>query len=92
MSDMHMEAGPGPVLADRIAKALKYAENGVYDGAHHKDWVIDQMVRALTGCPMVPRSAADANGQPYTYEAQGESGEYLKFTRYMGDWEEGIAP
>lgn len=26
--------------------ALRYAGN---DGAHHKDWVIDQMVRALLG-------------------------------------------
>ena len=42
---------------DRIAKALKFAENGIYDGAHHKIWVIDQMVRALTGCPMVTAAA-----------------------------------
>lgn len=34
----------------KIAKALKIAgEFGGIDGAHHKAWVIDQMVRALTG-------------------------------------------
>ena len=89
---MHAEADPGPVLADRIARALKYAESGVYDGDHHKMWVVDQMVRALTGCPVVIASAVDACGEPYRFEAQGESEEYLKFVRYMGDWDEGIAP
>ena len=35
---------------DRIDKALSIAvAYGGVDGAHHKDWVIDQMVRALTG-------------------------------------------
>ena len=34
----------------RNAKALMIAyEDAGHDGAHHKDWVIDQMVRALTG-------------------------------------------
>jgi hypothetical protein len=76
----------------RIAIALKYAESGVYDGAHHKDWVIDQMVRALTGCPMVPKTAVDAYGKPYGYEGQGESAEYEKFVRDNPGWDEGIAP
>jgi len=76
---------------ERIAKALKYAEDGMYDGAHHKMWVIDQMVRALTGCPPVLKSSVDAYGTPYSYEAQGESDEYRQF---VGDgyWDEGIAP
>jgi hypothetical protein len=35
---------------DRIVKALGVAfRYGGTDGAHHKAWVIDQMVRALTG-------------------------------------------
>ena len=34
----------------RIAKALEVAaECAQYDGEHHKMWVIDQMVRELTG-------------------------------------------
>ena len=34
----------------RINKALKIAKNySQIDGSHHKEWVIDQMVRALTG-------------------------------------------
>lgn len=80
----------------RIAKALEIAaENGMYDGDRHKQWVIDQMVRALTGCPVITRSAVDYQGEPYEYEAQGESPEYQAFT--LDDegeyaWDEGIAP
>lgn len=34
---------------DRISKALVFATYGPIDGSHHRDWVIDQMVRALLG-------------------------------------------
>jgi hypothetical protein len=84
-------------LEDRIKKALDQASN--VDGAHHKQWIIDQMVRALTGCPIVERTSDDGS---YTYETQGESEEYLAWCReYEGDeddeenyyeWDEGIAP
>ena len=87
------DENPRRVLAARITKALKYAEDGVYDGAHHKTWVIDQMVRALTGCPMVEKHATDAHGTPYSYEAQGESAQYKAFVAAAGRaWDEGIAP
>lgn len=36
-------------MTGRIGKALKIAHYGSSDGGHHKMWVIDQMVRALTG-------------------------------------------
>jgi len=33
-----------------VAKAIKIAERfGMIDGAHHKQWVIDQMLRELLG-------------------------------------------
>ena len=36
--------------AQRINKAIEIAvELGGFDGAHHKDYVIDQMVRVLAG-------------------------------------------
>jgi hypothetical protein len=76
----------------RVAKALSIVIGGVSDGDHHKMWVIDQMVRALTGCPTVTQSAKDWRGQPYSYEAQGESEEYLRFVRSVPGWEEGIPP
>ena len=88
-------------LQTRIDNALEHAANGQVDGDHHKAWVIDQMVRALTGCPMVMRDAVDAHGQPYRYPTQGESEEYRQFVAACRDgedgpdtyhWEEGIAP
>jgi hypothetical protein len=36
-------------LERRIASALDIAAEFTVDGDHHKMWVIDQMVRALTG-------------------------------------------
>src|ERR1035441_5538569 len=42
------------------------------------------MVRALTGCPVVTKTATDYRGEPYEYEGQGESGEYLRFIEETG--------
>lgn len=59
-------------------EALRLAfENGGYDGAHHKMWVIDQMCRALTGENYDSFIAHAKQGEdgPETYE-----------------WDEGIAP
>jgi hypothetical protein len=80
-------------LESRIACALYYAgEHAGYDGDHHKMWVIDQMVRALTGCGLVRKTATGANGMSYSYEGQGESPEYTQFITRHQDWDEGIAP
>ena len=50
---------------------------GGIDGEHHKAWVIDQMVRALTGDGYVEwvKEACDGEDGPETYE-----------------WDEGIPP
>ena len=50
---------------------------GGVDGAHHKAWVIDQMVRALTGDGYVEwvKEACDGEDGPETY-----------------GWDEGIPP
>jgi hypothetical protein len=54
--------------------ALQY---GGIDGAHHKMWVIDQMVRVMTGTayPQWVAEAKAGDDGPDTYE-----------------WDEGIAP
>ncbi len=93
---------PAGTPEERIRKALAIAvAYGSNDGAHHKDWTIDQMVRALTGCPMAEESATDYRGSPYVYLAQGESEEYQRLVadaRSGADgpntysWETGIAP
>lgn len=89
-------------LRERIDKALDIAaECGNIDGGHHKMWVIDQMVRYLTGCPMEQKTGTDYRGEPYTYEAQGESEEYRRLVERVTDgedgpgtyeWDEGVAP
>jgi len=61
-----------------IHKALEIAFSyGQIDGAHHKTWAIDQMVRALTG------DGYDAWIKEYENEVDGEK-EY--------EWDTGIAP
>lgn len=76
-----------PSDRDRIIDALTYVT--VEDGAHHKQWIIDQMVRALTGCSMVERTAVDHRGRAYTYFTQGESDEYLAWVADYCDGEDG---
>ena len=64
-------------LVDRIARALRIAEDcAMFDGDHHKMWVIDQMVRELTGdkYDQWVRDYQSDDG-PDTYE-----------------WDEGVAP
>jgi len=36
-------------LQGRIKRALKVSELGVFDGAHHKDFVIQHMIKELEG-------------------------------------------
>jgi len=63
---------------ERISGAIDLAVRyGGIDGSHHKDWLIDQMVRILAGDryeEIVAEAKAGEDG-PETY-----------------DWDEGIAP
>ena len=63
----------------KIEDALKIAwDYGQFDGGHHKMWVIDQMVRALTGD---------------TYEQWVEDySEPDDDSDYQYEWDTGIAP
>jgi hypothetical protein len=88
-------------MEERIKRALEVVKPGIPDGDHHKMWIIDQIVRELTGCPIVERTAKDYKGRDYCYKALGESKEYLAFVAAMKDgedgpetysWDEGIAP
>lgn len=87
---------------NRIAAALGIASGyGSTDGAHHKAWVIDQMVRALTGCPTITITVDPPHGPSYSYEGYGECEEYHQFVALHNEgedgpetyeWDEGIAP
>jgi hypothetical protein len=81
-----------PSKGKRIANALTIVADGMFDGDHHKTWYIDQMVRALLGCPIEFHEAIDC---------RGESEEYLAWVAAYEDgengpetysWDEGIAP
>ena len=75
--------GRGPMADDKLAgkrinEAIALAvQYGSTDGSHHKMWVIDQMVRALTGdgYSEFVRAARAGEDGPDTYE-----------------WDEGIPP
>ena len=74
----------------RVHEALDIImEYGSIDGAHHKAWVLDQVVRALTGCPTVTKRAISSMGKSYEYEARGESEEYLAWVARYKDGEDG---
>jgi hypothetical protein len=78
---MNLNEPPATVFPyARIAAALDVARlYGCTDGAHHKMWVIDQMVRALTG-------GGGGIAGPVTDE-------YREFAADAeDDWDEGIAP
>ena len=67
-------------LAHGHKKALELARDyGGTDGAHHKQWVIDEMVRALCG----------GDDQYRIWVANYEAGEDGPKTY---EWDEGIAP
>ena len=85
-----------------IQRALDIAIRfGGIDGDHHKAWVIDQMVRALTGCPEHEQHLTDVNGKQYVAHTLGESEEYKKLVREACngeygpdsyDWDIGVPP
>lgn len=93
---------PANTPLERIQKAINIAvQYGGIDGAHHKDWAIDQIVRALTGCPVEPKTSKNWQGDPISYLAQGESDEYKQVVKEACsgedgpdsyEWNTGIAP
>lgn len=82
----------------RIDNALKVATRfGGIDEDHHKAWVIDQMVRALTGCS-TPRGRGVADDVFGGFEESEEYREFVRKTREgeggpeTYDWKTGITP
>ena len=68
---------------ERIKKALEVIERyGSIDGAHHKMWTLDQVVRALLG--------SDEAYEAWVKEFQGEWDEEWECYEY--EWDVGIPP
>jgi hypothetical protein len=71
-------AGAGDASAKRVALALaRIGESGGVDGAHHKAWTLDQVVRILAG---------PAYDEWVRWKKDGEDG-----PESYG-WDEGIPP
>jgi len=87
-----------------VERALEFAVVGQFsDGSAHKQWAIDQIVRALTDCPIIQLRGMRPDGTVYDYGVQGTSEEYKKFVEkacrddeangeFVYTWETGIAP
>lgn len=85
--------------------AMYFIESyGQIDGAHHKQWMLDQVARILKGTPVNVRVAKWKNGMKEYRVTTGEpSNEYLKWVEemkgdvdeegdYEYDYDEGIIP
>jgi len=82
--------------------ALYYIEKyGGFDGAYHKDWVLDQVARILNGAEITVVKATWENGTENYRVSVGESDQYHEWVRNLKDgedgpdtygYEEGIAP
>ncbi len=63
---------------------------GGIDGAHHKDWVLDQVVRVLNGAPVVVEKAAWENGHTeLRYHVGTPPEQYDEWVRKAKDGEDG---
>lgn len=80
------------------------AEYGGIDGSHHKDWLIDQIVRILNDTEVIVEKYEYEDGEfEYVVNLEDASSEYWgwvkKYEQYdeetdetLYDWDEGIAP
>jgi len=72
--------------------ALDFIERyGQYDGGHHKQWTMDQVVRILKGTPVIVVVAKWENGtENYRINTGEPSKEYLDWVKEMeGEYEDG---
>lgn len=71
--------------------ALEYiGRYGGIDGAHHKDWVLDQVARILKGTPIIIQLAKWENGQTeYRFRTDEPTQEYHDWVVQLCDGEDG---
>jgi hypothetical protein len=70
---------------------------GQIDGAHHKQWVLDQVTRILNGAKVTVKKASWSNGDFEYRVTVGDSKKYLNWVEVYKDggnysYDEGIAP
>ena len=70
--------------------ALYYVERyGGIDGAHHKDWVLDQVARILNGAEITVVQARWRDGQKDFRVTVTETEQYHQWVKDMKDGEDG---
>jgi len=75
---------------DPTEMALLYILSyGSIDGAHHKDWVLDQVVRILNGAPVTVKQASWDNGHSELRYSVGTCEKYKQWVANAKEGEEG---
>lgn len=68
---------------------------GFIDGAHHKQWLLDQIARITMGCRVEKRQYTTKTGDKETYLDLGTNDTYEEWAKGEEDcfdWDPGIAP
>jgi len=76
---------------DRATHALNIAKHYQPETPDQVAWVMDQMVRALTYCPVLARQA-QVGYSVVEVEYLGESQDYQQFLANHPNWDKGIPP
>ena len=74
--------------------AMEYVSRyGGIDGAHHKQWVLDEVARILHGTPVIVTLASWDSGQTeWRFTTGATSAAYWAWRSEDEDWDEGVAP
>jgi hypothetical protein len=100
-SDTDPFSRPTATPQECIQKALDIISRCTAEGENHKQYALDQVVRALTQCPIVVQESTDYIGGPFRYRAQGESEAYKNWVTNQKngdsgpdtyDWDTGVSP
>ena len=86
------ERGPDTLNdSEKVAAALDFvAEYGLIEGEEHRKWVLDQVVRVLTGCPATKQVFVDSEDRERIVRSLGESEAYQEFVVQQVVSDEGV--
>lgn len=76
---------------DPAIHAMNIARHYVPETPENKTWVMDQMVRALTRCPIAVKTIP-LGREIAEIEILSESQDYLRFLSNHPNWDQGIPP
>lgn len=85
-----MSEGVVDTVHTPVENALMYITMyGGIDGAHHKEWVLDQVARILNGAPVVVYQKRWEDGHVEYEPEVGESDQYHEWVAAFKDGEDG---